>query len=106
MLGVLWASIRIVARGVLGNFNGQCIIRSSAMLAAFALALFSTPSLAIIFECELEGSTTFAPAHPQARDLLTFDTDLFNALPPPTWYGFTCRRQTSKSAARAPGAGA
>jgi hypothetical protein len=63
------------------KFKCQCATYG-AVLAAFALALFSTPSLAILFQCDLSGSTTFSPAHPQATSVITFDVDLYQTLPP------------------------
>jgi hypothetical protein len=51
----------------------------SVALSGFALGLFSTSSSAFFFGCGLEGNTTFSPAHPQARDPLTFDIALYHA---------------------------
>lgn len=63
------------------HVNRQRAITCFAMLAAFALALSSTPSLAILFRCDLSGSTSFIPAHPQAKDVITFKVDLYQTVP-------------------------
>jgi hypothetical protein len=64
------------------NVNRQRAITCFAMLAAFALALSSTPSSAFILRCDLLGSTHFSPAHPQAKDVITFKVDLYQTLQP------------------------
>jgi hypothetical protein len=58
----------------------QCVTYS-AILVAFALVLSSTPSLAILFQCELAGDTFVIPAHPQAKDVITFKVDLYQTVP-------------------------
>lgn len=77
-----WRQSKSLREGYYVNFKRRCIINSSAMLAAFALALFSTSSLAILFRCGLSGSTHFSPAHLQAKDVITFNVDLYQTLPP------------------------
>jgi hypothetical protein len=62
------------------HVNRQRAITCFAMLAAFALALSSTPSLAILFQCDLSGSTSFRPAHPQAKDVITLSVDLYQTI--------------------------
>jgi hypothetical protein len=52
-----------------------------ALVAGFTLGLFAPPSLAIISPCDVAGGTTFKPAHPQAKDILTFDIELFTVRP-------------------------
>jgi hypothetical protein len=64
------------------NCNRQRAITCFVMLAAFALTLFSTPLLAFFFQCDLLGSTHFSPAHLQAKDVITFNVDLYQTLPP------------------------
>jgi len=52
------------------------------MLAAFVLALSSTPSSAFFFQCDLLGGTQFSPPHLQTKNVITFDVDLYQTLPP------------------------
>jgi hypothetical protein len=65
------------------NFNRQCAITGIAMLAASVLTLFSTASVAQpLGPCDFTGENTITPAHPQAKDILTFDILIEFSRPP------------------------
>jgi hypothetical protein len=63
------------------NFKRQCAAYG-AMLAGFVLALSPTPSSAFILQCSILGNTQFSPVHLQAKDVIAFDVNLYQALLP------------------------